>query len=451
MTSVQNHLRLSNGSSLLILCIILLFTSCGTTKRTKTPQRTRVPQKKERPQPKKEEVPTKKVEVPIVKNEQDKVIIDDTPDAIIKEGAYDVTLLLPLDTKQSVSSGKNDRFLMYYAGVQMAARKLSDVGASMRVNVVDTKDKKIDQALNTSVDSDTDLIIGPYDQDALKYAIGFAKRHHIPIVSPWQSLRKLKEENSHYIQLSPYLTEYYYRLMDHVSSNFDLEDVFIIGRKSNRKDQSRIAGFQKLAKAYFKDRSPKPMKEVYAELDDLNGEDPVFLQHMKEEKTTAIIIPNWSGVDYEYVYNLLRRISLEKAQNNVVVYGMFSMMDNPNIDFELFNILNLRVVTPKYLDQENYGMMRFKRDFLHKFGQLPTEDAYEGYDQFMFIGSALLKYGKNFQYHLEKEQDYYLQSGFKVAKVFLDDEGDAYDNIKYFENKNIDIIQFKEGAFRRIE
>lgn len=461
MISVRNLLPRLSGNSIWVLILILTIASCGTTK--KTPRRTNVPPKKDRTQvvrpstknddkKEKEEGGIAPINKGNTKTNDDPVVKDDPvvfDDGVEKEVSYDVTFIAPFDTKRtSPNQLSEDRFMQYYGGMIMAAEDLADKGATFTFDVADTKDQPINEVLNNHTSSRTDVIIGPYDRGDLKYAIDFGKRKEIPVVSPWQSLNGVSNPTEYYVQLVPYLTEYYYSIMDHISKHYPKQDVFILGRRSNSKDTKRIAGFQNLARAYYKTSEAKPMHELYAEMSDLDGEDPVFLQHLESRNKTVFLIPHWSGSDYEYVYNLLRRISLEKSLNDVVIYGMFSMLDNPNITFELYNTLNLRVATPNFVDQEKYEVKRFKRDFLNLFGTLPTEDAYEGYDDFMFIGNALYKYGKNFQFHLDKERDILLQSQYDINKVHKDDR---YDVIQYFENKHVDLIEFKKDGFNRVD
>ena len=80
---------------------------------------------------------------------------------------------------------------------------------------------------------------------------------------------------------------------------------------------------------------------------------------------------------------------------------------------------------------------------------MPSDDAYEGYDNLMFIGRNLNEFGKHFQYYLNDDQGYYLQAGYRVEKTHKDSSDDRPKEIQFFENKNVDIIEFKENRFVR--
>ena len=167
------------------------------------------------------------------------------------------------------------------------------------------------------------------------------------------------------------------------------------------------------------------------------------------DKTNVMIIPNWSFKDEAFVYGALRRLSVEKGITDVVVYGMPIMIESDKINFDQYNSLNMRVARSKFVDEYDGDVARFKRDFVNKYGALPTDDAFEGYDNLMFIGRNLKKHGKNFQYFLNKDQGYYLQAKYNVEATRKDSPDDRLQKINYFENKNVDIIEFKNNRFAR--
>lgn len=473
MTSVQNHLpRLSGNNIILFLLCCVLLSSCDFTKNTydkytKKEERRKTRTKK-RPRTKTNTRPKTKPKsndgVKVIKiptnntdqNTKDEIPVPVNVDPVdaYKESSYEVTMLLPLDSRAGAISSSNERFMMYYAGAKIAGDKLREMGYNMSISVADTKNSSIDNVLKNATDSETDVIIGPYDRNDLKYTIDFAGRKKIALVSPWQSLSSLKSENPHYIQLSPSLKVYYEKMVKNISDTYLPGDVTIITKSGDNASRKRGKGIQGLAKAYYRTADRAPFNELLLSESSLNDEDPVIktLHEGDPRKPVVFILPNWSGRDYSFIYNTLRRIVLEKGEREVIVYGMFSILDNENIDYDLYKALNMRIVTSKYVDQADYDVKRFKRDFLSLYGELPSADAYEGYDNLMYIGRALNKYGKNFQYHLEKEEGYMLQTAYNVTQKYLTKEPRSRnENIQFFENKHLDIIEFKNGSFTRIK
>lgn len=168
-----------------------------------------------------------------------------------------------------------------------------------------------------------------------------------------------------------------------------------------------------------------------------------------EDKTNVMIIPNWSYEDEAFIYGALRRLSVEKGMAKVVVYGMPIMIESEKINFDYYNSLNMKVARSKFVDERDGDVIRFKRDFVNTYGALPTDDAYEGYDNLMYIGRNLNEYGKNFQFYLNKDEGYYLQAKYNVTPTIIDSPDDRLEKINYFENKNVDIIEFKNNIFVR--
>ena len=125
------------------------------------------------------------------------------------------------------------------------------------------------------------------------------------------------------------------------------------------------------------------------------------------------------------------------------------MLESEKINFDYYNSLNMKVARSKFVDEEDGDVIRFKRDFVNKYGALPTDDAYEGYDNLMYIGRNIHEYGKNFQFFLNKDQGYYLQAKYNVVPTRADSPDDLMEKINYFENKNVDIVEFKNNRFAR--
>lgn len=469
MISVRNHQRRLNGSKLILLLLaVFSLSSCGVFNKTsnssrKTTKKVRV----KRNTPRKTTTPTTDVSDANKKDDGVKIIklppkTDNTPpkmdDPIVaipssREGSYDIMMLMPLDVNRATIDA-DDRFIMYYAGAKIAGQKLQELDANITINVADTKGGNIKDILNYNVSRETDVIIGPYDKKDLKYAISFAKRQEVPLVSPWQALSGDDSANPYYVQLSPSLPDYYKRMIKDVSDHYVPTDVTIINKRNNAKSEKIVAYSQKLAKYYYGVPSSKPFNELSVSEDDLNSEDPVItaLHSLPPGKKAVFVLPQWAGRDYSFIYNTLRRIVLEKGDREVVVYGMFSILNNDNIEYDLYKALQMRIVVKQFVDQKEYDVLRFKRDFLSLYGILPTEDAYEGYDNLMYIGRALNAYGKDFQYHLTKENGYMLQAAYEVEPKLLNTEkSTTNDNVELFVNKHVDILEFKDGQFTRIK
>ena len=458
MISVRSHRQLSNGSKLLAFLVwVILLSSCGGTdsavSRTnrgtpKSPSNTKVTTVKKKK--KVEEVvweEGKDENKPPIKNKSASSI--DKPE-LIKEDVYDITYFIPFDANNYMNSAqRSDRFIQYYCGLLVATNILEKEGVNLNINVVDEKKRKFDDVLKASVSSYTDAIVGPYSRNSLKIAAKYAKSKEIPLVSPWQASSKIAEKNPYYVQLRPNLDEHYYSIFEDLKEKFELDQLHIVGRKTNTKDVKRINKLQRMAKDVWGESSEDILAEEWLIQDSIDVGETAFDSVFVEDKAQVFIIPNWSFEDEGFIYGALRRLSVEKGLTEVIVYGMPIMLESEKINFDYYSALNMRVARSKFVDERDYDVARFKRDFVNTYGALPTDDAYEGYDNLMFIGRNLKEYGKNFQHYLNEDQGYYLQAGYRVEETRKDSGSDEPRSTDYFENKNVDIIEFKENRFVR--
>ncbi len=459
MISVQNLLQRLSGNKVWLLCVLILgvsMTSCGGTK--KATSRTKKVRIKTRPtksttkkKSRSEKVDTVKWTEAKDKNKPPIVEAGTTMATVVKEDVYDITYLLPLEALSYTSGTKKygDKFIQYFSGMEMAKTILEREGISIDINVVDSEKRSISSVLSSSVDGDTDAIVGLYDTGDLKEAAEYAKDHQIPLISPWKASSKITKANPYYVQLRPNLNEYFKTIVKDIKDNYRADQVYILGRNTS-KDKKMVKYFQRLGKAYYRSTEDKPFREFEVDVDSLAMGVTAFDTIFNPAETNVVIIPNWSFSDESYIYGCVRRLTVEKGISDMVVYGMELLLDSEKITFDHYSALKMKVARTKFVDQEDGDVKRFKRKFYELYGALPSVDAYEGYDNLMFIGRNIYRYGKNFQYHLEKDGGYYLQAAYDVQKKFpKGSDQDDFKNINYFENKHVDIISFDGRRFHR--
>lgn len=466
MTSVLNRLRLLSGnkiaSLLVLLMLALVVTACSGSKnasrstkaKTKTARSTKSAEvTKVQKKDKVKEIEWKEgkdEKRPPIKNPEVMKLADVE---ILKEDVYDITYFVPFDAGTYANSASvSDRFVQYYSGLLVATEILEREGINLRINVVDEKKRNFEDILRSSVSSETDVIVGPYDKNDITVAAEWCKDNQIPLVSPWLASNKITIDNPFYVQLRPSLDEHYYAILNHIKNEYkDLSSVYLIGNKNSPQDndKKRIAKVQKMAMDVWGVSDDNHLQEFYTIKDSIDLGETAFDSIFVADQPNVIIIPNWSTADEEFIYGALRRLSVEKGLTDVTVYGMPIMIESEKINFDYYHSLNMRVARSKFVDEADNDVRRFKGDFLSKYGALPSDDAYEGYDNLMYIGRNIYKYGKNFQFFLNRDQGYYLQAKYNVEPTRENSTNDNMKDINYFENKNVDIIEFKNNRFTR--
>lgn len=463
MTSAPNHLQLLSGNSLLFL-LLIVFTSCAASKSTTSGKQTQIIKAEATVNPKvKKDTLIPSPEKKVIKVDtiiwQDisktKKPIDDKNTGqedhlkgIDFKAVYNIKLLMPLNSDSNADPA-NSRFVHFYAGAIKAFGTLSDEGIKLNVKVIDTEegDFKMNEKLSEIVESETDLIIGPFEREDLRLLAEACKANKIPLVSPWQTSTKLTIENPYYIQMKPNLKEHFLKLAENTSSTYQAGEVAIIG-KNNKDTNAWIKYFQEAA------TSSTNVKDFYVPYfvtnDSLNSGPTAFYQLFSNTKIKAIIIPNYSFTDEDFIYACLRKLSAEKGNRQISVFGMPILFESDKVDFDFYNALQIKIVMSDFVD-ENQGKIReFRRDYLDLYGEIANADAVKGYDLILYLGRNIWKYGKNFQNYLQNEATAYLQSTYDIRKAKSDDSTISnLDGFDYYENKHLDIIEFKNNKWQR--
>lgn len=457
MISVLNHQQLLSGSKTLVtilaaLIFCFLVSSCGGTKKTidkSQPNRTddRNPKNASHPKASGTVDTIRWTEIDRTKEYESK--IEDLE--LDKRSMYKVSLLYPFGLESNKESDANvpssnlGRITQFYAGTKMALSQLQQEDIQLEVTVLDSESGNFDSKLQQC--RSADVIIGPKERGQLSTTAQYGKNNEIPVVSPWLSSTKVAKKNSYYIQLKPSLKNHMARIVEHVKENYSDDQVFLLGRK-NRKDQGMMSYIQKVADAYTKGSNPKPFQEYFLEEDSLKVGETAYDSIFYKDKETVFILPNWSFVDDEqFVYNAVRKMSGEKGLNQVVLYGMPILLESDRIKFEHYNNLNMRICRTSYLDRNSEVVKEFRNEYFQNYQGFPSEEAYKGFDMMMFIGRSLKNYGKKFQYFLDTYEASLYQTEYEVLKVFDKKSGDSFEDIQYFQNDHLYILEFIDNHF----
>lgn len=466
MILAPNHRQLLNGSKLFsFLLLYLICVSCSTQKLISTPTQISTPDVVE-------EVPDEKVEIEdveweVVSEEEVPPIttISNEGPAKEKKSSYNIAMLLPLDANKATSQTDVMRegslpntFVSFYTGAQLALDRLEREGLSLNVDVFDTQRSadKVRSDLERMKYQDLDIIIGPRTKPCLTEAAQFAKENEVSLISPWFG-NKVTEENQYFVQLRPSLNDHYSTLLRDAAENFEPHEILLIGRDQSKdarmksRDISRINLLQKLYKDIIGDMSAADLRVFRVSPDSLMVGDTSYDEIFLEEGRKALIFPYWSSSDEDFLYNALRRVNAEKGLTDVNIYAMPKAYDSEKIGFNHYRNLKMKVCVSKFVDRSFDEVKQFELDYFTKFGTIPDDNAFEGYDVMLFVGESLKNHGTHFQHHLTDPVTY-LQSSYQIEKLPITQNGvvdDRLNEFNYFVNKHLDIIEFKNNKFTR--
>lgn len=458
MILVQNLQQLLSGSKFLLVLLlsVLVATSCSV-KKVATTDRSQVSGKRQGQVSGKLDTVNwrvlKETEKPPIRTgaiggSMETESTAETPaDMGIKKGTYNVSIFLPMRANTNSINELNTRYVNYYGGTMLALRELESQGVSLNVDIFDTNRDETTflNQLKSFENNNADLIIGPYDKDLLVKAAEYGKENEVVVVSPWQSRSGLAKENPYYIQLRPGLANYYRMVMAHAKNEFEDSQIILIGGDS---DTRKLSQFQFVNKEIEGRSSASRLREFIMDKDSLFQAETVFGDLFLDNQPKVFIFGNTSPNDDDFLYQCMRRINIEKGECKVVVYGMPVMLDSEKIKNEFNQNVGLRVCRSKFVDRSIDNIKSFERNYYREYGDLPSDDAFEGYDVMMYLGQAIHKYGTGFQHSLYMERDKYLQATYSVDKKSKSGS-ENFNTIEYFENRHLDIIEFRDNRFQR--
>lgn len=452
MISVPNRLLQLNGSRFILLFIISVFVvSCGSTKQvaSKRQQVVKADKGNDQNNPKNQQpsnVDTIKwSEVEDTMNPpitDDKPVVKGVPISDVKS-SYNVALYMPFNSRGYADSQSSDEsYIHYYAGMKLAAQNLKQNGVNLNIDVFDaSNNRKIDKNDNY------DIIIAPNDKSTVSELIKFGQENQILVISPWYSNSKITTDNEYYLQLRPNVKEHFTKMVEHISQNFRPEEVALVGL-DQKNYKSWFKYLQEDAKAFYNQKED-PFLEHYVMEDSLALGEYVFAGQIKEG-IKAFVVPNYNFKDENHVYSVLRKLNGEKGMEKIYVYGMPLMLDSDKINFDFYNNLNIKIVISDFVDHDSYDAKVFKQQYFNEYEALPNKDAYEGHDLMSFIADAVSTHGNHFPPDIKGEIKTYLQTSFDIRGVNSKDKNlEVSSKVDFYENKHLNIIEFRDGKFRK--
>ncbi|MBP8726092.1 MAG: amino acid ABC transporter substrate-binding protein [Saprospiraceae bacterium] len=462
MTSVQNLLRPLNGnrpSAILLLLAVGIMAGCSVSRKNAgtVPPRSLPPvviPSKEEAKKQSEilfdtivwkdvtpaELPSKTAEDPVKTHDERKGgdDINSPASPFFGRAGKSIRMLLvaPFESEvmDSASLFAGERFVQFYSGMCIALKEYEQrAGLAANLQVVnETTPDAFALKLQSLSGNPPDCIIGPYGAEALKWAGEWARSNKRVLVSPWISSSKIAESNPYYLQVKAELAVHYQQIEQHVRTNFSAGQVFILAKS---KDDSRLR--------YFNQRGPAAGEELIIPATEMaSGTENLLDPYFHKSQPTVLIAPFSSFSDEDYIYHLLRRISSEKGDRKVIVYGTYRWLDFKPDVLDYLNQLNVRLSVGNLIDPHNDEVQNFRKKFFAQFNMYPWNDAYEGYDLANFLLS---------QYNSEKYDPTvqpFLQTKFKIErKPRVADPGMT----EYYENTYCRIVEMSNYRFNMLD
>ncbi len=304
---------------------------------------------------------------------------------IVREMPYDTLVDAVASRLQS-----SDNFVEFYAGVLMAAADMKEQGLSVDLSVYDVSETSdMDYLLSEGKLHNADLILGPVYAQSVERVLHYARRYNINLVSP------LDPKAEHLLSAYPGLFQ--------VSPSFVCQQMKLL---------SDLSPDDPVLLVYDSSGVEAPLSDSYAAL--LSNFNNVTAFPYKVEKGSAmrdtlsgvlagdlpfkiVVASNNEALVTDFTSNLSSVYSNLKLKSPLTLYGQARWRNFENVDLEFFHAMNLRLVTPFFVDYKDEAVREFVARYLADFKTEPSQYAFQGYDVAKYFLTALHRYGVRFE------------------------------------------------------
>lgn len=372
---------------------------------------------------------------------------------------FQVAVMLPFlanrvdATAGEIKNNVSNWSINFYGGMQLALDRLEAEGLSMNVSVIDTEanPERMQRLLENRADvRNAELIVGPYRRENIRLAAAFSKRENVVLVSPYSASANLTSENPNFIQVSPTLETHCQSLAHHALEDFAPENVIFVSRDVGIERQC----LDIMMKEHYTMQgtsNPEVVPEKYVVPHaEAPYEDIDLLPLVEGRDDLAFVIPSWA--DETFVYSFLRELDVVcEPEQRVVVYGMPQWVNYQHIDYDYYERFHVRVSSNIFIDDRDPDVIDFKRNYFERFGAIPNDPAFLGYDVTMYFGELLAQYGMNFQTVLDANASNVLHTRFDFQKV-VEPTTTGAENlpVERYENDFVNILEFRDYRFERL-
>lgn len=372
--------------------------------------------------------------------------------------SYNVSVVLPFlsdrynaTSKEFISS--SSWALQFYNGMDMAFDELSAQGVKLNVSVKDSKanEREVSKLARSDRElNEAHLIIGPYLRTNASILADKARTTGGVIVSPHSASSSVSVQNPNYIQLKPTLESHCQAIMQHVYDRYSRNQIVLVSM-DKESEIKRFDYFQKEYQLLSGMADTLHLRELTIDTTKLDMLEFDLKPWFGLDRETVFIVPSWSNE--VFISNLLRKLDVDKNDyQQVVVYGMPQWMNYERIDFDYYEKLHVHVSSSAFIDDFNPDIRAFKRRYFDRFGEIPNEEAYVGYDLTSYFGTMINEYGTLFQLQLEANPEQLLHTKFDFRRV-IKPSATALElpSIERFENKFVNILKFQNYRFNKAD
>jgi len=311
-------------------------------------------------------------------------------------------------------------FLEFFQGSLLALDSMRQTGMKLDIRFFDTK-KSMDQIRLLLEDpwmEEMDLIIGPFYHFNLEIVAEFARKHRIPLVTPFYNEMTYIWDNPYLFQLSPSLEVGYKEVAKLVASKHMYNIVYV--REEDSIGLEKHNYLQELIYDGFDDYRPEEpviFKEMVLTLDHT---DEIIHSLSADQKNLVVVPTRNEALASRVVSSLYYRLK----DFDIEIIGTPYWTEFSSIDYRYYHELSLMYYNSFWLDLLDPKVDNFFRRYRDHFYTEPRSMTRKGinygiagFDMTLYFTNALRIYGQRFILHLDEYDPELVLDPYRFSRV----------------------------------
>lgn len=327
----------------------------------------------------------------------------------------------------------------YYFGATMAIDSLKKEGQQLHIKHFDSRSigMPVQRIIQSGALDSMDMLIGSVAMNDARLLADYAKLKNIPFISGTLPNDAGITNNPNVVILNSTLKTHCENLYHYLQKNQADRKVILLTRPGRLEE--RITG-------YFKEFEKNTSGNMLA-IKTVNLGSSFVPDSLLNFIDTSVFATYIVGTtDANFAIAVAKGLTDNGQQNNSVLVGMPTWEDIAEFSKPAYKDLNIYYPVPMVTPTTQKPAVAAAAKFKAKFGSIPGENMYRGYESVYHFCKLLVKYGKDTPANFT-DKNYMIFSSYSLQPVMTTTNPMTLD---YFENKKIWIINKFNGINRTI-
>ncbi|SDK32853.1 ABC-type branched-chain amino acid transport system, substrate-binding protein [Catalinimonas alkaloidigena] len=307
-----------------------------------------------------------------------------------QKARYRVALLLPFEVKAinpDDINRQNQFVLDFYQGVQLAQEQLKNEDGEPLVELFVYDTEKSPENVKAMAQwpelRSMDLMVGPVYTNGSLVLTPFAQQYRIPMVNPLSENAEIIEGNPYSFLAEATLESRAQAIATFALGQFKGKKVGILSG-TDRRDTALASAYQQAVEALG------GQVVVLEKIDGrLNSAVKDVVERLQKAGVSHVLV---SSEDAFMAQNFITSLELLGFRLPTVAPGSW-LRDATVVSLPQWERQNIFFFMDNFADSDKKAVQDFQRRYMSRARLIPSVYAYQGYDQMMFFGEMLKKYG----------------------------------------------------------